>query len=141
MNTERAKEPTENMNTSCTMNAEEFLAKRTPKDGSEPSEAWCVVHSLLKYTKWLEAERGNEVITPELKAKIAEQFEKSSNIIEGQSAFVEELQRRLSLAEKVCYAANSYIRHINSPLAVGWDMLLGALKAWTSDPAKKEAGV
>jgi hypothetical protein len=42
-------------------------------------------------------------------------------------------KRRAEAAEKVCSAAHMYVKHINSPLCVGWDMLLDALRKWTEE--------
>lgn len=42
-------------------------------------------------------------------------------------------KRRAEAAEKVCSAAHMYVKHINSPLCVGWDMLLDALRKWTDE--------
>lgn len=79
----------------------------------------------------------NEIVTPELKAKIAKHLEKSSEIIEEQSEFIEELQRRLSLAEAVCRATDTYIRFGNSPIAVGWDQLIDTVQKWKEEKAKE----
>lgn len=67
------------------------------------------------------------------KNKVFGLFEKSNKLCDEQSAFIEELQGRLSTAEKVCSAAYMYIKHINSPLCVGWDLLLDALRKWTDE--------
>ncbi len=78
---------------------------------------------------------GLEIVTPELKTKIAELFEQSSRLADEQAGFIEELQRRLSIAEKVCYAAHRYVRYGGSMVAVGWDLLLDALQEWTAEKA------
>ena len=85
------------------------------------------------------AEGLGETVTPELKAKVAELFEQSSALAEEQSEFIEELQRRLRVAEKVCYAAHRYVKHGDSPVAVGWDMMLDALGAWQVDVRERSA--
>ena len=82
----------------------------------------------------------SERVTPELKERIFELFERSNAIIDEQSEFIEELQRRLRLAEAVCYAARSYVKHGDSLVAVSWDMLLGALQEWTEEKAKTLKG-
>lgn len=43
----------------------------------------------------------SEIVTPELKERIFESFERSNTIIDEQSEFIDELQRRLRLAEAV----------------------------------------
>ena len=83
------------------------------------------------------AEGLGETVTPELKAKIFEMFERHNKLTEEQSEFIEELQRRLRVAEKVCYAAHMYVKHGDSPVAVGWDMMLDALGAWAKDKAER----
>ena len=80
-------------------------------------------------------DRKGEVVTPGLKAKIAEQFEKSDKIIDEQSEFIEALRRRLGIAEKVCYAAHRYVKYGDSMVAVGWDALLDALQEWAEEKA------
>ena len=50
---------------------------------------------------------------------------------------IADLQARLSAAEAVAEAASLYIKHINSPLCVGWDDLLDALQEWRK--AKEDA--
>jgi hypothetical protein len=40
------------------------------------------------------------------------------------------LRERLKMAEKVCRAADAYVRYGNSPVAIGWDGLLDALGEW-----------
>lgn len=42
----------------------------------------------------------------------------------------EALRERLKKAEKVCRAADAYVRYGNSPVAIGWDGLLDALGEW-----------
>jgi coenzyme F420-reducing hydrogenase alpha subunit len=85
------------------------------------------------------AEGLGETVTPEMKAKVAELFEQSDALAEEQSEFIEELQRRLRVAEKVCYAALIYVKSANSPLAMGWDTLLGALGEWQADVRERSA--
>ena len=80
---------------------------------------------------------NNEILTPKMREKIIANYEAQDKIIEEQSEYIEYLRKRLNLAEKVCYSAQLYIRSINSPLAVGWDMLLDALRKWKDE---KEIG-
>ena len=82
---------------------------------------------------------AGEVITPEMKAKVAELFVRCDELSEEQATFIEELQRRLSIAERVCSAARMYIKHINSPLCVGWGLLIDALQKWGEEKQMKAA--
>lgn len=82
---------------------------------------------------WRKRAEAVEAEIGRLKEKVCASFEKSDQLIKDQSDFVEELQRRLVTAEKVCHAAHMYVKHINSPLCVGWDMLLDALRKWTDE--------
>lgn len=89
------------------------------------------------WKRWAEAA---ELEIDQAKNKVFDLFEKSNQIIDDQSDFVEELQKRLSTAEKVCSAAHMYVKHINSPLCVGWDMLLDALRKWTDERRPRDEG-
>jgi len=73
----------------------------------------------------------NEILTPELKAKIVEQFEKSDELVEEQNEYIDELQRELSLARTVCYTAKGFLAHRDDPLGgVYWDLLKKRIQAW-----------
>lgn len=47
-----------------------------------------------------------------------------------------ELQRKLIIAENVCYAVNGYVKNINSQVAVGWDSLITALQKWVDEKSQ-----
>ncbi len=80
----------------------------------------------------------DEIVTPELKAKIIELFEQSDRIAEEREDLIDELHRRLAIAENVCYAAQMYVKHSNSLAAVGWDMMVDALGEWRREKEKGE---
>lgn len=80
--------------------------------------------------------RTCELITPQQKSKIFELFEKEDAIAEDLSQYAEELHKRVTLAEKVCWAARRYIAHINSPFAVAWDDLIDSLNKWETEVTK-----
>lgn len=95
----------------------------------------------LRVIKGLQAE--NARLTKEMdlaKQKVADLFEKSDELVEEQSAFIDELQAQLRTAEKVCYAAHMYVKNSNSPLCVGWDMLLDALQKWVDGKRGPQGG-
>ena len=73
----------------------------------------------------------NELLTPELKAKIADLFEQSNQLTEEQSEFIEQLHCKLTLAERVCYTAKGYLAHKDDPLGgVYLDHLKNTLQLW-----------
>ena len=43
---------------------------------------------------------------------------------------VERLQHRLEAAEAVCKATTLYLKHIDSPVCIGWDDMIDALCEW-----------
>lgn len=55
---------------------------------------------------------GNKVLKPDEHKQIA--------------AIIQQLES----ADKVAKAASLYVKHINSPLCIGWDDLIDALAAW-----------
>lgn len=80
---------------------------------------------------------SEETVTPEMKAKIAKLFEDASDREEEQSEFIGVLQKRLSIAEGVCYTAKRLIEHGNDPLgAVYLDALKNNIQRWLD--AKEE---
>lgn len=82
----------------------------------------------------------NEIVTPEMKAKIAKLFEDASDREEEQSEFIGVLQKRLSIAEGVCYTAKGLIEHGNDPLgAVYLDVLKTKIKRWIDAKAEPAA--
>ena len=73
----------------------------------------------------------DEIITQEQKSRLYDLFEQEDARAEELSQYIDELHGRVALAEKVCYAANRYIKYINSPIALGWDELIDCLQKWT----------
>ena len=69
----------------------------------------------------------------ELKEKLLKLFEETDRQAEEQEAYIQELRQRLYLAEKVCYEANVFLKHGDSPLGILYLARLEyAVKKWDS---------
>ena len=67
----------------------------------------------------------------ELKEKLLKLFEETDRQAEEQEAYIQELRQRLSLAEKVCYEANGFLKSNGNPLArIYLERLEDAVKKW-----------
>ena len=71
----------------------------------------------------------------------AEVFGKGAEMwLKGQEAYIQELRQRLSLAEKVCYEANGYLKNKDNPLGrIYLERLEDAVKKWDSGRPDKGA--
>ena len=77
----------------------------------------------------------------ELKEKLLKIFEETDRQSEEQEAYIQELRQRLSLAEKVCYEANDYLRNRGNPLGrIYLENLEYAVKKWDSGRLEKNNG-
>ena len=75
-----------------------------------------------------------------LKEKLLKLFEETDRQSEEQEAYIQELQQRLSLAEKVCYEANCYFISKKSTLSRFYlEKLEDAVKKWDSYRESKGA--
>jgi len=76
----------------------------------------------------------------EMKEKLLKLFEETDRQSEEQEAYIEELRQRLSLAEKVCYEANGFLKYGDSPLGrIYLENLEYAVKKWDSGRQNKGA--
>ena len=74
-----------------------------------------------------------------LKDKVMKLFEETDRQLEEQELYIQELRQRLSLAEKICYEANGYLKTKDNPLGrIYLDRLAGAVGNW--DNSRKNKG-
>ena len=72
-------------------------------------------------------------IERELKEKLLKLFEETDRQSEEQEAYIQELRQRLSLAEKVCFEANEFLKSNGYPLTTIYlERLEDAAKKWDS---------
>ena len=77
-------------------------------------------------------------IEKELKEKILKLFEESDRQSDEQEAYIQGLRQRLSLAEKVCYEANGYLKNKENPLGrIYFERLEDAVKKWDNSRESK----
>lgn len=82
---------------------------------------------------------AGEIVTPEMKARILDRFEKADDLAEKQDELIERLQKRLSAAEGVCYAAKGLIELGDNPLgSVYLDLLQGKVQRWMDVDAEEK---
>jgi len=75
--------------------------------------------------------KAEEIVTPEMKAKIYEVIKKGNDLAEEQSKFIDELQKRVSAAEGVCYTAKGVIEHGKDALgSVYLNLLQSKVQKW-----------
>ena len=73
-----------------------------------------------------------------LKDKVMKLFEETDRQSDEQEAHIQELRNRLSLAEKVCYEANGYLKSKDNPLGrIYLDRLAEAIEKWDSSRKNK----
>ena len=84
---------------------------------------------------------GGKVMNIEkLKDKILKLFEETDRQSDEQEAYIQELRHRLSLAEKVCFEANGYLKSKDNPLGkIHLERLEGAVKKWDNGRPNKGA--
>lgn len=76
----------------------------------------------------------------ELKEKLLKLFEETDRQAEEQEAYIQELRQRLSLAEKVCFEANGFLKSNGNPLVrIYLERLENAVKKWESGRQNKGA--
>lgn len=79
-------------------------------------------------------------IEKELKEKLLKIFEETDRQAEEQETYMQELRQRLSLAEKVCYEANDYLRNRGNPLGrLYLENLEYTVKKWDESRESKGA--
>lgn len=82
---------------------------------------------------------AGEIVTPEMKARILDRFEKADDLAEKQDELIERLQKRLSAAEGVCYAAKGLIELGDNPLgSVYLDLLQCKVQRWMDIDAEEK---
>ncbi len=70
-------------------------------------------------------------IERELKEKILKLFEEIDRQSDEQEEYMQELRQRLSLAEKVCFEANGYLKSKENPLGrIYLERLEDAVRKW-----------
>ena len=75
----------------------------------------------------------------ETKDKLLKLFEEIDRQSDEQELHIQELRQRLSLAEKVCYEANGYLKSKDNPLGrIYLDRLADAVERW--DNSRKNKG-
>ena len=75
-----------------------------------------------------------------LKDKIMKLFEETDRQSDEQEAYIQELRQRLSLAEKVCYEANGYLKSKDNPLGkIYLERLEASVKKWDNGRPNKGA--
>ena len=75
-----------------------------------------------------------------LKDKIMKLFEETDRQSDEQEAYIQELRQRLSLAEKVCFEANGYLKNKDNPLGrIYLERLEDAVKKWDNSRPNKGA--
>ena len=76
----------------------------------------------------------------EIKDKLLKLFEEIDRQSDEQEMHIQELRQRLSLAEKVCYEANGYLKSKDNPLGrIYLDRLAEAIEKWDSSRKNKGA--
>jgi len=76
----------------------------------------------------------------EIKDKLLKLFEEIDRQSDEQEMYIQELRQRLSLAEKVCYEANGYLKSKDNPLGrIYLDRLAEAIEKWNSSRKNKGA--
>ena len=76
----------------------------------------------------------------EIKNKIIELLEDIDRQNKEQEEYIEELRHRLSLAEKVCFEANGYLKSKENPLGrIYLERLAEAIEKWDSGRPNKGA--
>lgn len=76
----------------------------------------------------------------EIKDKLLKLFEDADRQSDEQEMYIQELRQRLSLAEKVCYEANGYLKSKDNPLGrLYLDRLAEAIEKWDSSRKNKGA--
>ena len=76
----------------------------------------------------------------EIKDKLLKLFEDVDRQSDEQELHIQELRQRLSLAEKVCYEANGYLKSKDNPLGrIYLDRLAEAVKKWDGSRKKTRA--
>ena len=79
-------------------------------------------------------------IEKELNEKVLKLFEETDRQSDEQEAYIQELRHRLSLAEKVCFEANGYLKSKDNPLGrIYLDRLAEAIEKWDSSRKNKGA--
>ena len=75
-----------------------------------------------------------------LKDKVMKLFEETDRQLEEQELYIQELRQRLSLAEKICYEANGYLKSKDNPLGrIFLDRLAEAIEKWDNSRGNKGA--
>ena len=75
-----------------------------------------------------------------IKDKLLKLIEETDRQLEEQELHIQELRQRLSLAEKVCYEANGYLKSKDNPLGrIYLDRLAEAIEKWNSSRKYKGA--
>ena len=75
-----------------------------------------------------------------LKDKVMKLFEETDRQLEEQELYIQELRQRLSLAEKICYEANGYLKTKDNPLGrIYLDRLAEAIEKWDNSRGNKGA--
>ena len=75
-----------------------------------------------------------------LKDKVMKLFEETDRQLEEQELYIQELRQRLSLAEKICYEANGYLKTKDNPLGrIYLDRLAEAIEKWDNNRGNKGA--
>lgn len=75
-----------------------------------------------------------------LKEKILKIFEETDRQSDEQEEHIQELRQRLSLAEKVCFEANGYLKSKENPLGrIYLERLAEAIEKWDSGRPNKGA--
>ena len=75
-----------------------------------------------------------------LKDKVMKLFEETDRQLEEQELYIQKLRQRLSLAEKICYEANGYLKTKDNPLGrIYLDRLAEAIEKWDNSRGNKGA--
>ena len=75
-----------------------------------------------------------------LKDNVMKLFEETGRQLEEQELYIQELSQRLSLAEKICYEANGYLKTKDNPLGrIYLDRLAEAIEKWDNSRGNKGA--
>ena len=77
-------------------------------------------------------------IEREVKDKLVKLFEDADRQSDEQELYIQELRHRLSLAEKVCFEANGYLKSKDNPLGkIYLERLKDAVKKWDNGRPNK----
>jgi len=68
---------------------------------------------------------------------LLDMLDKHVEEIVEQEQHIAKLQKQLETAEKVCKAANIYVKGGYSPVAIGWDEMIKALGEWQKERFKE----